>query len=778
MNVRMVNYFDNYTWQTDALFNFDVTKAFGTQWTDSYLGMATGSLVRNVEDLNFYRNVDYFDFKGRVIQNFSQNHVGGIDRLNVKYSFMGEILKALKTTDKGTATSKITDQMEYTYDHLGRRISYVLNGKPIGKYEYDAIGRLKGKKFSPSGITQNSKQTGNWTDVNTWLSGLLPNDNDNVTINAGHTLTIPSGQIAGAGILNDKGILRNFGTLNMGKYSTVDLYNLTMSYHIRGGLRGINLDNSGNLTNALFSMKLFYEDDQIYFDGNIRKQEWKTGLDNVTRTFTYRYDGSSRIKAGSYVGKVGENYTLSDVIYDDNGNIKKLIRNGLISGNTFGIIDNLNYTYNTNSNKILKVDDVSTETASFKDVAGNDYTYWADGSLRSDANKGITEIQYNYLKKQSKITFANGKIISYQYDASGKKLKETSGSVITDYVGNTIYKNNTLYQITHDEGRIVDGIYEYNITDHLENLRVAFKDSLGIAKIVQSNAYGVWGEDLPTLKYLNTPKINNFGYLKREFQVETGYTDLVNRQFDNIIGRFTSLDPIIEGQEHLSLYQYGWNNPLRYTDPDERMAQDILVVGTEEYRQQVMGDLQKLTNQKLVFKTGSDGQGRVAFAGTPDGGAKPVGTDLVSSLISSPQNVIIQQSSDGDNHTNFTNQDGAEGKIAGGSGSVIQYNPKNTGSDIVNQDGTTGRPAQVGLAHELGHAKDGVKGNVVGSDLNNPKQLASGLKDGSVSIVKNPDIGGERRYMKQDEINVRRYIDNPIRKEQGVRPRALPVKTN
>ncbi|WP_052354000.1 RHS repeat-associated core domain-containing protein [Flectobacillus major] len=91
---------------------------------------------------------------------------------------------------------------------------------------------------------------------------------------------------------------------------------------------------------------------------------------------------------------------------------------------------------------------------------------------------------------------------------------------------------------------------------------------MGIAKITQANAYGVWGEDLPTLKYLNTPKINNFGYLNREFQSETGYTDLVNRQFDNIIGRFTSQDPVIEGQEHLSLYQYSWNNPILRSDPD------------------------------------------------------------------------------------------------------------------------------------------------------------------------------------------------------------------
>ena len=43
-NVRAVNYFDNYTWQLDNLYNFDATKSFGTRWTNSYFGMATGSL--------------------------------------------------------------------------------------------------------------------------------------------------------------------------------------------------------------------------------------------------------------------------------------------------------------------------------------------------------------------------------------------------------------------------------------------------------------------------------------------------------------------------------------------------------------------------------------------------------------------------------------------------------------------------------------------------------------------------------------------------------------
>jgi hypothetical protein len=103
-----------------------------------------------------------------------------------------------------------TKILTYEQDHLGRKVSYVHNGKPIIKYIYDAIGRLITKKFSPSSATQGSKQTGNWTDASSWLSGTLPTMADNVTINTGQTITIPSGETAFAGVLNDKGIVKNF----------------------------------------------------------------------------------------------------------------------------------------------------------------------------------------------------------------------------------------------------------------------------------------------------------------------------------------------------------------------------------------------------------------------------------------------------------------------------------------------------------------------------------------------------------------------------------------
>ena len=194
---------------------------------------------------------------------------------------------------------------------------------------------------------------------------------DNVTINTGQILTIPSGEKASAGVLNDKGILRNFGTLNMGKSTSTDLYVETFNHHIRGGLRGINLDNSDNLTNTLFSYKLAYEDGTGggYFDGNIRNQYWKSNIDGIQRAYEFSYDGDSRLTGATYAGKAGESYALNSVSYDFNGNIKTLSRNGATNSNftSFGNVDNLSYTYPANSNKLSKIQDLTTSNTDVGD---------------------------------------------------------------------------------------------------------------------------------------------------------------------------------------------------------------------------------------------------------------------------------------------------------------------------------------------------------------------------------------------------------------------------
>jgi RHS repeat-associated protein len=476
----------------------------------------------------------------------------------------------------------------YTYDHVGRKLKYLysLNGnlKTIASYKYDAIGRMTKKLYAPSDAVE-SNQTGLWTNLNTWQGGSLPTIADQVTINQGHTVTIPNGQTMQAGTLFNRGTLQNFGILQMGTLagsSTGTLQTLDYKYHIRGGLKGINLDASGNLTNNLFSYKLDYEDDGTLFDGNIRRQYWKSNIDGKQRAYAYKYDGASRLTSATYAStQAGENYALNSVNYDANGNITSLSRNGFKSNNTFGLIDSLKYTYNPNSNKILKVDDLSNEIASFKDVAGNDYDYWLDGSLKKDNNKEITQIDYNYLKLPEQITLTGGRWIKYDYDAGGVKLKKTlSTGQVTDYEEDDIYENAVLYQTSHDEGRIVGGIFEYNINDHLGNLRVMFKDSVGIAKAVQYENRGAWGESLEGINFSKQNK-NRFSYSTYENQEDFGINvfDAHARMYDAITPRFWQVDPMAEGTTRYSPFAYAYNNPNIIVDRDGMVGEFYTVAG-------------------------------------------------------------------------------------------------------------------------------------------------------------------------------------------------------
>lgn len=75
-----------------------------------------------------------------------------------------------------------------------------------------------------------------------------------------------------------------------------------------------------------------------------------------------------------------------------------------VGATTFGVMDQLTYTYQTNSNKLTIVSDAGNDTFGFKDDQTGtgtdttiDYTYDVNGNLTTDSNKAITNISYNHL---------------------------------------------------------------------------------------------------------------------------------------------------------------------------------------------------------------------------------------------------------------------------------------------------------------------------------------------------------------------------------------------
>jgi RHS repeat-associated protein len=584
-SIKEVKYYDDYS-QIDTT-GYGFKSAYSFHALGLSKGLMTGQLTRNLKTGTWQKTIMYYDYRGKLIQDFHLSNKGNIIRKDHQYRFNGELLKTRITKNGKTKT------FTYEYNHIGNKVKFKhgIDGveKTIANYSYDDINRLLQKSFSPSNPT-GSKQTGLWLDNTTWLSGTYPTLNDKVTINTWHTVTIPSGQKVSAGMLTDNGILKNFGTLNMGnvKASTSsNLYSLNFKYHIRSGLKGINTDALGNLTNNLFSYRLDYEEGTGgFFDGNIKKQSWKSNIDGKERSFTFDYDGASRLKSGAYSStQTGENYSLNNVTYDGNGNIMALSRNGATNNNftSFGNVDNMAYIYQSNSNKLAKIKDSTTTNADLGDFrdginVDDDYDYWLDGSLKKDKNKKISSITYNYLKLPEKITFDNGRTITTEYDANGTKLKKIdSNGETTDYEEDDIYVNNVLYQTSHDEGRInAQGQYEYNITDHLGNLRVSFRDSLGIAVPVQSLFYDPWGLSMKGMQISrNTVNFNKFQYNSKEIDLATGFTDFGARLYSAPEGRFFATDPLTELSRRFSPFAFSNDNPLRYTDLDGMMASEV-----------------------------------------------------------------------------------------------------------------------------------------------------------------------------------------------------------
>jgi hypothetical protein len=312
-----------------------------------------------------------------------------------------------------------------------------------------------------------------------------------------------------------------------------------------------------------------------YFDGNIGKQTWVNRKDSQARSYVYNYDASSRLKSAIYSGVGAENYSLSNINYDQNGNILNLLRKGK-NGSNFSDIDNLTYTYQ--GNRLTGINDAvsgNENVGDFKESPSGGagaYTYWPDGSLKSDANRGISQIEYDsFLQRVKQVNFNNGNWLRFYYDGNGALLKrENAQNEIWEYANRAIYKNvgngqPQLYQIATDEGRILpksgggfENEFEYR--DIWGNLRLTFKEGEGAAVngvypapvITQTDDFDMLGFGLGTSQNGS----NNFRFQKQERVFDYGLNwDLFKfRYSDSQIGRFHQIDPLASDYPHNSTY--------------------------------------------------------------------------------------------------------------------------------------------------------------------------------------------------------------------------------
>jgi RHS repeat-associated protein len=295
------------------------------------------------------------------------------------------------------------------------------------------------------------------------------------------------------GSLSPKTIALNtyndLGQLTAKSFPEITSGNQTYTYNIRGWLKtlGSSLTEGYKQTN-------YYESGGTNnsFNGNISRIDWSgsTGAGKI-RTYNYSYDKVNRITAATYTATSETNwFSLSGMLYDANGNISTLTRSNQRTASSYGTVDQLTYSYQTNSNKLTQVADaMSSQTYTSKDLKDRSsvaYTYDANGNLKTNADKQISNITYNHLNLPSEVSFSTGAKIRFAYDAEGSKLSQkvfnTSGALTKtqDYVGEFVYLDGGLDYLIHEEGRVAIELgsfqYEYFIKDHLGNVRQVLRN--------------------------------------------------------------------------------------------------------------------------------------------------------------------------------------------------------------------------------------------------------------------------------------------------------------
>ena len=557
-NLLSVAYYDDYDYlgsltntyipgYVENYFDCVGESSLGESINGEVSGMATGGLSRILDQSfpgtsKFLLSVPYYDDKYRVIKSVNNNYLSGIDEAKSSYDFIGNVLQTVVTHNAyGGSGGTVEITNNFTYDHAGRLLAQT--------QEVDG-------------------------------------DTDNGEV------TLAKNRYNALGQLIEKG-------------QHDDMQKIDYSYNIRGWLTGINDAALSDGENDLFGMELYYNDvpslggitAPANLNGNISAVQWKSqGVDK--KAYGYSYDTLNRLTDADYGEGIGSVidigfYDVSGIQYDKNGNILGLERMGETSR-----LDDLTYTYETNSNRLLKVyenESRSDIAKGFKDSVdiATEYLYDKNGNMVRDENKGIT-VEYNYLNLPCLVSKTGaGFDIEMVYDASGNLLRRTddvaSGNYkYTYYFGPVVIfrddDNGTidLKYITTSEGRYLEttngNVYEYHIKDYLGNTRVAYEAS-GTGPIKkQISDYYPFGMRHKPIAQEND---NKYLYNGKEFidNLELDWYDYQARYYDPALARWHVIDNKAEKYYGSSPYVYAANNPIRFIDPDGNNFWDA-VVGT------------------------------------------------------------------------------------------------------------------------------------------------------------------------------------------------------
>ncbi|GAB7039805.1 RHS repeat-associated core domain-containing protein [Catenuloplanes niger JCM 9533] len=202
------------------------------------------------------------------------------------------------------------------------------------------------------------------------------------------------------------------------------------------------------------------------------------------------------------------------------------------------------------------------------------YEYDAAGNMTKRVQVGEEQtFDWNAEGKLDSVTKA-GQKTSYIYDASGNRIVRKEPGATTLYVGGMELKLKTATGVVDGTRyypvgsgavvvRTVAGTF-FEVADHHGTGQASIDATTGAITMRRSTPFGTPRGTQPA------SWSSEKGFVGGTQDSSTGLTHLGAREYDPAIGRFISVDPIIDSADPQQMhgYAYGNNNPTSYSDPD------------------------------------------------------------------------------------------------------------------------------------------------------------------------------------------------------------------
>ena len=245
------------------------------------------------------------------------------------------------------------------------------------------------------------------------------------------------------------------------------------------------------------------------------------------------------------------------------------------------------YAYDSNGNRLTLPAPSGTTSASYDDqdrlesYGSYTYSYTANGELETKTDTAasppaLTTYTYDVFGNLAKVELPNSDVIEYIIDGQNRRVaKKKNGTIVKRW----LYHNDLQPIAELNANGTIDKRFVYasgkNSPDFMVQGNTTYRmlsDQLGSPRKVISTASGATAvqtmrhDEFGNVLQDDNPGFTPFGFAGGLYDPDTGLVRFGARDYDPVVGRWISKDPIRFDGGQANLYVYVGNDPANLTD--------------------------------------------------------------------------------------------------------------------------------------------------------------------------------------------------------------------